>query len=62
MGTLLRKEASGISFYPILKGHSFDYRGPESKLYYEADNDYRRENFLGPSPRNADLKEFMFGK
>jgi hypothetical protein len=44
-----------------LKGHSFDYRGTESKLNDEAGNDYRGENFLGPSPRNADLKEFMFG-
>lgn len=41
MGTLLGKDASGISFYPILKGHSFDYRGPESKLYDEAGIYYR---------------------
>jgi hypothetical protein len=62
MGTLLRKDALGISFYPVLKEHSFDYRGPENKLNDESGNDYRGENFLGPPPRKSDLKEFMFGK
>jgi hypothetical protein len=64
MGTLLGKEASGISFYLVLNGHSFGYRGPESKLNDEADSDNRGCNLnFAPArlPRIADLRELMFG-